>query len=90
VHARVILTGTTSMHIGVDVDAIEPRSQTRTRTTRCVMVFVAINDAGKSTPVPSWSPVTDEDRWLAEYAQRLKPGRGDLDTELHAHSGNND
>lgn len=84
VRARVILTGTTSLHIAVDVDAIDPRTQARTRTTRCVMVFVALDEAGKPTAVPAWLPQTDDDRRLAEYAARLKALRSDLDAELRA------
>ena len=85
VRARVILTGTTSLHIAVDVDAIDPRTQVRTRTTRCVMVFVALSDDGKTTPVPAWQPLSEEDRRLADYAARLKALRADLDAELYAH-----
>lgn len=84
VRARVILTGTSSMHITVDVDAIDPRTQLRTLTTRCVMVFVALDEDGKATPVPVWTPRTDDDRRLADYAGRLKALRSDLDAELHA------
>lgn len=85
VRARVILTGTTSMHIAVDVEAIDPRTQARTRTTRCVMVFVALDDTGKPTAVPAWQPLTEDDRRLAEYAARLKALRSALDAELCAH-----
>lgn len=85
VRARVILTGTTSMHIAVDVEAIDPRTQARTRTTRCVMVFVALDDTGKPTTVPAWQPLTEDDRRLAEYAARLKALRSALDAELCAH-----
>src|SRR3546814_6450694 len=60
VRARVVLTGTSSLHIAVDVDAVEPISQRRTRTTRCVMVFVALDADGNPTPVPRWTPRTEE------------------------------
>lgn len=83
VRARVVLTGTSSMHIAVDVDAIETRSQARTHTTRCVMIFVALDEQGKTRPVPAWTPVSQEDQRLADYAARLKAMRGDLERQLY-------
>lgn len=84
VHARVVLTGTSSLHIAVDVDAVEPISQRRTRTTRCVMVFVALDADGNPTPVPRWTPRTEADQRLADYADKLRDLRTDLDHELFA------
>lgn len=72
VSAQVVLTGTTSMSIAVEVDSVELGTQARTRTTRCVMVFVAVDDAGRPVAVPAWTPVTDADHRLADYARRLK------------------
>lgn len=83
VRARVVLTGTSSMHIAVDVDAVEPRSQQRTHTTRCVMIFVALDEQGKTRPVPAWTPVSEEDKRLAAYAGRLKAMRSALAAELY-------
>jgi acyl-CoA hydrolase len=34
-------------------------------------VFVALDDAGRPTPVPHWEPQSAEDRALAESAQRI-------------------
>jgi acyl-CoA hydrolase len=83
VHARIILTGTSSMHIAVDVDSIELTSQHRTRTTRCVMVFVAVDADGRPTAVPPWAPASTEDRRLADYAARLKTQRAQLERDLY-------
>lgn len=83
VHARVILTGTSSMHIAVEVDSIELASQARTRTTRCVMVFVALDSEGRPVPVPAWTPISDEDRHLADYAARLKAQRAQFEREYY-------
>ncbi len=83
VRARVVLTGTSSMHIAIDVDAVEARTLKRTHTTRCIMIFVALDEAGEPVPVPSWAPETDEDRRLAEYAGRLKVMRGELERQLY-------
>jgi acyl-CoA hydrolase len=80
--ARVILTGRSSMHIAVEVDSVDLRSQARARTTRCVMVFVALDEQGKPTPVPVWEPQTEGDRHLAAYATKLRGVRDELDAGL--------
>jgi acyl-CoA hydrolase len=84
VSATVVLTGTSSMSIAVEVDSIDIRTQQHARTTRCVMVFVAVDSAGKPVRVPAWTPASDADRRLADYAKRLKAelaeAQADLDT----------
>lgn len=82
VYAGVILTGRSSMHIAVAVDSVDLRSQARVRTTRCVMVFVALDEQGKPTAVPAWTPETDKDRQLVKYATRLRAVRDELDADL--------
>lgn len=72
VRARVIATGTSSMSIAVEVDSIHIRTLERTRTTRCVMVFVAVDEAGLPRPVPKWVPQDAADVRLAAYAAELK------------------
>ena len=70
--ARVLLTGRTSMHIAVDVYSRAPTADEYAHTTHCLMVFVAVDEAGHPVPVPPWRPETDEDRAQAEYAARMK------------------
>lgn len=84
VRARVVLTGTTSMHILVEVDSVDPRTMQRADTTRCVMVFVALDDSGHPIAVPRFDPATEEDRRLADQAQRLKELRAVVDAEFVA------
>jgi acyl-CoA hydrolase len=37
-----------------------------------VIVFVALDDVeGKPTPVPAWTPQTDDDRRVSEYATQV-------------------
>jgi len=72
VHAKLILTGTSSMHLAVDVLACDLKDQKERLATSCVIVFVALDSPdGKPTPVPSWQPDSEEDRRLADYAQRM-------------------
>ncbi|MGN6225863.1 acyl-CoA thioesterase [Dyella sp. KULCS107] len=72
VKARLIHTGTSSMHLAVDVQASDLRSGEPRLATSCVMVFVALDSPeGKPTPVPTWVPRNDDDVRLQEYARRL-------------------
>jgi acyl-CoA hydrolase len=73
--ARVASTGRTSMQIAVEVSAGDPRADIRQKTTDCIVVFVAVDDAGRPTPVPAWTPGTDEDRELEAYARRMLAGQ---------------
>ena len=73
VEATLILTGTTSMHFAVDVRARDPRADAGSERlcTHCVIVFVALDDAGTASPVPAWTPASEEERRLAEYALKV-------------------
>ena len=70
--ARVIHTGTTSMHILVSVSAGNPREGELRPTTDCIMVFVAVDGDGKPTPVPALVAETDDDReWQESAVERI-------------------
>jgi acyl-CoA hydrolase len=72
VSAKLVYTGTTSMHFAVDVRARDPMGGADRLCTHCVIVFVALDDVeGQPTPVPAWVPQTDDDRRLAEYATKV-------------------
>jgi acyl-CoA hydrolase len=85
VTARLIYTGNTSMHIAVNVCAGDPRARKFHRTTHCIIVYVAIDEEGKPTPVPKWQPVTDQDRDLEAHALRLMELRKGIETEMEQH-----
>lgn len=85
VSARLIYTGNTSMHIAVDVQAGDPRSRAFVKTTHCIIVYVAIDEAGKPVSVPKWSPQTQEDRDLEAYALRLMELRKGVEAEMLPH-----
>jgi acyl-CoA hydrolase len=82
VYARVIYTGKTSMHLAVDVWSRDPRGQELTKTTHCVIIFVALDDEGKPVPVPKWEPRTPEDRRMEEYARKLMELRQGIEEEM--------
>jgi acyl-CoA hydrolase len=72
VRCKLIRTGTSSMHIAVDVVASDLKNQDERRATSCVIVFVALDsENGRPTPVPPWKPTSEEDSRLAHYAERL-------------------
>jgi acyl-CoA hydrolase len=71
VHAKLVYTGRTSMHVVVDVGASDPKDRRHTKTTHCVMVFVAIDEQGNPVEVSRWQPETEEDAALERYAKRL-------------------
>jgi len=82
VHAKVIYTGNTSIHIAVDVLAGDPREDAFRKTTHCVIVFVATTEDGKPAAVPPWQPASEEDRELQGYARKLMGLRSSLDQEV--------
>ncbi len=84
VKATVVHTGTSSMHIAVDVAATDPRTGTRKRTTRCLIVFVAVDGAGDSVPVPTWTPNTPEEQRFEQYAIHMASLRKEQENELLA------
>lgn len=71
VRARLVYTGRTSMHVAVEVGAGDPKEGSYTKTTQCIIVFVAINEQGGTAEVDHWQPETDEDVALEEYAKRM-------------------
>lgn len=72
VRARLIHTGTSSMHLAVDVQAQDLRSGGQRLATSCVMVFVALDSPdGKPAPVPRWEPRDENERRLQAQARQL-------------------
>lgn len=84
ISAKVIYTGTSSMHIAVDVQASDPKTLERRLTTHCIVIMVAVNEAGEPTPVPEWIPNTDEDIQLRDSAIRLISMRQKIGAEMEA------
>ncbi|NII27025.1 acyl-CoA thioesterase [Pseudoflavitalea sp. X16] len=78
VQARIIYTGRSSMHIAVDIKATNPKTKVETKTTHCVIVFAAVDDNGKTVPVPAWTPQTEEDKKLQAYAIKLSELRKEI------------
>jgi acyl-CoA hydrolase len=85
VRARILYTGRSSMHIGVDIMAINPKTKVDTKATHCVIVFAAVDENGKTVPVPEWIPKTDEQKTLYHYAVRLSDMRKEINEEMRSY-----
>lgn len=72
--AQIIHTGRSSMHVLVTVETSDVRERSFSPAMHCILVFVAIDDTGRPTTVPVWTPRTDADRILQAHAtERLEP-----------------
>ena len=72
VRSQLIRTGHSSMHFAVDVLARDLKLQQDRLATSCVIVFVALDAPdGKPTAVPTWQPQNDDERRMADSADRL-------------------
>jgi acyl-CoA hydrolase len=85
VRARLIYTGRTSMHIAVDVSAGDPKFGQYSKTTHCVIIFVAVDAQNNPVEVPTWSPQTEEEKALENYAKRLMELRKAIEAEMSAY-----
>ena len=50
--ASVNYVGTTSMEIGVRIEAQDPSTRRGTHTSSCYLTYVALDERGKPTPIP--------------------------------------
>ena len=82
INAKVILTGTTSIHIAVDVYGKKIDGEQFEKKTHCVIVFVSVNNNGKPIKVKPWQPHTEREKKLEEYAQKLKDLRQAISEEM--------
>ena len=85
VSARLIYTGKTSLHVAVEVSAGDPKEGVYTKTTQCVIVFVAIDDEGMPVKVERWKPKSEQDIALEQYAKKLMEVRKDTEKEMGPH-----
>lgn len=72
-NSEVTYTGHTSMEAEVQVLAENPITGIRTHTNTAYLVYVALDDAGRSTPVPPLLAETeDEKRRMEQAVERQK------------------
>lgn len=80
--AKVIYTGNSSMHILVSVSSKDIRTGEYELTTRCIIVFVAMDDESKPTRVKEWKPESEQDIKLEAFAKQMMEAREDLHVRL--------
>lgn len=68
VTASVVYTGRSSMHIRTEVSFSDPRELKPITSSTCLVIFVAVDEHGKPTPVPSFTPGTARELELREHA----------------------
>ncbi|MFL0712001.1 MAG: acyl-CoA thioesterase [Microcella pacifica] len=83
-HARIVHTGRTSMQVLVVVEAASPRTREFSIATHCILVFVAVDEHGSSTAVPTWSPSTDLERAAQASAEQRIALRRTIREAMHA------
>lgn len=88
VRAQLVYTGRTSMHIAVDVFSRDPKATELTQTTHCIIIFVAVDEAGNKLPVPAWEPENEQARQRQQYALRLMDLRKAIEEEMKPFSAN--
>lgn len=69
-HARIVHTGRTSMQVLVVIESASPRTRDFSVATHCILVFVAVDAQGATSPVPQWRPQSDGDRELQASAEQ--------------------
>lgn len=80
--SKIIYTGSSSMHIAVDVFSRDLNSKKFEKTTHCIIVFVAIDENGKPNSVKKWIPKTESDKQLEQYAIKLMDLRKQIEDEM--------
>jgi acyl-CoA hydrolase len=82
IDCQVILTGSSSIHIMVEVYSRAFTEKKFEKKTHCIIIFVAVDEKGEPKKVKSWIPKTDQEKKLQEYAEKLKKLRSDIHEEM--------
>lgn len=61
-HASVNYTGRTSMEIGIKVISEDIKDHTLKNTNVCYFTMIAMDENGKTTPVPKLEPQTEDEK----------------------------
>lgn len=80
--AKVVHTGTSSVHIFVQVRAGDSKTDLLAETNHCIITFVALDEQGKPAKVPVWQASSDEDLFLERYAVQMKQFSQDVEQQM--------
>ena len=82
--ASVNHTGTSSMEVGIKVVTEDIRTQVVRHANSCFFTMVAVDDAGKPTPVPALRPFNAEEKRRWENAKARRELRAEMELRLKA------
>lgn len=82
VEAQVIYTGSTSMHIAINVFSRNIKRQEFEKKTHCIIVFVAVDDEGEPVKVTKFNAATEDEKRMEQYAIKLMDLRKQIETEM--------
>lgn len=71
-YATVNYVGRTSMEVGIRVEATHLRTGQQRHTNSCYFTLVAVDDNGKPSPAPPFTPTTKEDKRRFEQAKERR------------------
>ena len=87
-HILLLETGNTSMEIGVKVLAESIRDQVIRHANSCFLTMVAVDDSGRTTPVPPLEPKTPDEIRRYRAAQLRRELRKEFETrQKQLHTG---
>ncbi len=82
IDCAVIYTGTSSIHIMVEVYSRSFSERKFEKKTHCIIIFVAVDEKGEPKKVKPWVPKTEKENKLREYALKLKTLREEIHQEM--------
>ncbi len=82
--ASVNYTGTSSMEIGIKVVAEDIRKQSVRHANSCFFTMVAVDEDGRTTPVPPLQPSTSDERRRHAAAELRKTMRREMEQRFAA------
>lgn len=82
VRSRIVYTGRSTMHIVNEVLSADPRDGNFTRACDCLVIFVAMGEDRKPTPVTPYVPVTDEEKRVQQAALSRVELRKAIEAEM--------
>ena len=85
-HASVVYTGRSSMHILVTVHSSDPTRAKAVQISQCPTIFAALDDTGHPVEVPPWTPVTMLDLQRQRQARVRIPMRERIEGAMAAES----
>lgn len=85
IKTQLIHTGSSSMHIAVDVFSKKLQDENYVHNTHCIIIFVAVDEKGNPVKVPEFIPDTPEELKMQAYAIRLMSLRKEIEDEMKEH-----